>query len=173
MTPDERLALHRRLGAGMLDAFTKCAERQRVEYPDEHAVSEDAILWIPAIHGSVEYEWGKDLAVSGLTPSERTTQEFGAYWKHMPDFRAVAHGETVVSEKGFAHWIRFGGTTADGRTLEVHEADYVYTNAEGELSRYEAFLDWKEVGPVLALVTGLGADMTWEQYRAVVSQSHP
>jgi hypothetical protein len=171
MTPDERLALHRRLGAGMIEAFTSCADRQRVDYPAEYSVSQDAVMWLPAVSGGVEYAWGKDLATSGLTPSERTTQHFQAYWQHLPDFRAIDHGPTMVSDLGFAHWIRFGGTTTDGRRLTFFEADHVYTNETGEVSRYEAFLDWKEFGPVLALVTGLSPDMTWEDYRTAVSQS--
>lgn len=100
MNDGDRIALHRKPSEGMIDAFVKYAERQRVELPRKFVASEDATLWASMVYGNQEHQYARELCATGRTPSERNTLEFRKYRKVMPDFRLVAHGTPFVTEDG-------------------------------------------------------------------------
>lgn len=169
MTVSERVALHRRLSEGMIDALANSVERQRVDLPAEYRVSEEAVLWAPMVFGDETHRYGEELGATGQSPSDRITAEFQAYWKLMPDFRLVAHGTPFVSEIGFAVWFRFEGTTEDGRTLGLYEADYIQTNEQMEISRIETFHDLKGLAAIFEPF-GVSPDSGWEALRTLRAQ---
>jgi hypothetical protein len=168
MTPVQRIALHRRLAEGYVHALATGPEIGRIEFPSEWVVASDAIQWLPAVNGGEEHELGKYLQENGLTHSERGTAEFSKIWKHLPDFRLVAHGTPIVGDGGFSVWIRLEGTSMDGTKVGLTEFDTVRTDPSGAITRYESMFNMTEFTPLLQLVAGLSADMSWDDWRAAM-----
>lgn len=168
MNAADRVALHHRLVDGFIDAFTHCVERKRVQYPDEWVLTQDAVVVSPNIGAGEPFPLGQYVADSGLTLSDIATVEWALYWRDIPDFRCVEAGTAVVDETGFAWWWKTGGTARDGRFLSFHENDFVRTNEQGHITRWEAFFDWNEMAPVMQLASGGGPGMSWWDYIAAV-----
>lgn len=150
---------------GYLHALTVGPELDRLEFPPEWVVHPDAIQWLPSVNGGEEHQLGKYLRDNNLTHSERGTAEFRKIWKHVPDWGTVAHGTPIVDGGGFAVWHRLEGAAPDGTKYGLTEFDIVRTDADDAIVRYEAMFDMTEFTPLLALVAGLSADMSWDDWR--------
>jgi hypothetical protein len=90
------------------------------------------------------------------------------YWEQLPDLRIVTPFNCIVGEEGFAMWQRFAGTTADGRILSFQETDFIRTDEDGRIRRWEFYFD-NDFCRLVELVTGLAAPWTWEDYMATLS----
>lgn len=154
MTSEARSVRNRQLCDGYVRALAIAPEIGRVEFPADWVVGPDTIQWLPAAMGTGEHQLGVHLAEQGVTHSERGTAEFQKFWKLMPDFGLVAHGEPIVGDSGFAVWIRLEGTTADGTKVGLWEFDLVHTDQDGVITRYEAMFDMGELQSLLAVAIG-------------------
>jgi hypothetical protein len=166
MTPQERVAGHRRLAAGYLRALADAPKLGRIEFPPEWVIRPGTVQWLPSAMGAEGHDLGSTLAEKGITHGERGTAEFQKFWTRMPDFGLVAHGEPIVDETGFAVWIRLEGTTADGTKHGAWEFDIVRTDGEGTITRYEAMLDMGELRSLLALVAETSGEESLDEIRA-------
>jgi hypothetical protein len=86
------------------------------------------------------------------------------WWKYMPDFRTVTPFDCDAFDWGFAVRDTYAGTLADGTVMKLHEWDYIWTNADGQITRWDWFVDSREWYPFLALI-GLSPDtLTYQSY---------
>jgi hypothetical protein len=148
----------------MVDAYRYAADRGRVQFSDEFALSEDMIMCSPMISDGEELPYGKNLIALGVDLSDLATLDMAMYLKHMPDFRVTERLYFVADDRGFAHCVRFEGTTADGTVLTLHENDYFTTDEDGRICRWDVFLDWREWGAILGRLSGHTNRITWNEY---------
>jgi hypothetical protein len=174
MNTEERIAQHRRASAALVEAYREGPSRGELVFGDDCAVAEDCIFWSPQIGKGVEFPYGKHLAEAGLTFPQAATLEIQTYWHHMPDFAAVGPVTLVAGEDGWAQIWKFRGTTKDGTILECHESDIIKTNAAGAIVRWEAMLDWTELGPMVELVVGkpLPDGVSMDDYFGAIAAFH-
>jgi len=174
MNSQERIALHRRASAALVEAYREGPARGQIAFPDELAIAEDCIFWSPQLGKGVEFAYGKHLSEAGISFSQAATLEIQAYWHHMPDFAAVGPVTTLAAEDGWAQLWKFRGTTSDGTVLEFHEADLVKTNSSGQILRWEAMLDWTELRPMVELVVGksLPNGVSMDDYFGAIAAFH-
>jgi hypothetical protein len=166
MSPEERVARHRRLAANYLSALADGPKLGRIEFPPEWVIRPGTIQWLPSAMGAEGHDLGTLLAEKGITHGERGTAEFRKFWTKMPDFGLVAHGEPIIDETGFAVWIRLEGTTADGVKHGMWEFDIVRMDTEGTITRFEALFDMGELRGLLAVVTETTGDESMDKIRA-------
>lgn len=170
MTVD-RVALHRRMAYAKWEAYTKAPETNHVTYGDEWIYAPDAVMMCPLFNGGVAQSMA-DLfsdevaaAMANCAPDgDMLTPEFRMWWKHMPDFRLVTPFDCFAAEWGFAVRDTYAGTLADGTVLELHEWDYVWTNKEGHIKRWDWFVDSREWYPFLALIGLDPKELTYQGY---------
>jgi hypothetical protein len=162
MTLEERLALHRRLAEGYHEAYKRRVERGAVIYPDEWRLADDAIYWSSYFGTAPLKQFHKQ---SGATQSESASREAVVYATKLPDFAPVEF-MCWPSENGAAWRSRFEGHTEDGRTMGFFAVDFILTNEEGLITRWETFVDSAEFGDVLELCTGVrGPFSDFYEYR--------
>jgi hypothetical protein len=65
---------------------------------------------------------------------------------------------------GFAVRDTYRGTLADGTALELHEWDYVWTNEDGHINRWDWFVDSREWYSFLAIIGLDPKDPTYQSY---------
>lgn len=175
MAVEDRLALHQRLSDGIIDAYRSGVERGGIVYPEEWVLAEDMIFWSPTLGKGIEFPYAKEIAAAGLTLAQAATLEAQYIWSKLPNFRAVGPaGNVIVNASGFAQWWSFEGTAEDGRVYRLHEADFISTNESGQVSRWEAFLDWTEMKPLLQLLSGRTFEdgIALEDYLALIGEYH-
>ena len=86
------------------------------------------------------------------------------WWKHMPDYRLVSPFECVAGEWGFSSCDTYAGTLADGTVLELREWDYIWTNKDGHVTRWDWFVDPDKWEQLLSLVGLEAKGLTSQQY---------
>ncbi|BBZ70942.1 hypothetical protein [Mycobacterium paraseoulense] len=170
MTSD-RVALHHRLAHSKWEAYARAPETKKITYGDEWVYAPDAVMMCPLFNGGADHVMA-DLASEEVLAAmqhyapdgDMLTCEFRMWWKHMPDFRIVTPFDCRPAEWGFAARDTYAGTLADGTVLELHEWDYVWTNDEGQITRWDWFVDSREWHPCLDLI-GLDRDsLTYQAY---------
>ena len=80
------------------------------------------------------------------------TAEWRMWWKHMPDYRLVSPFECVAGDWGFTSCDTYAGTLADGTVLELREWDYIWTNEDGHITRWDWFVDPDKWDQLMSLV---------------------
>lgn len=168
----DRLDLHRRLAKGKWEAYANAPDTGVVKYPDEWIYTPDAVIMCPRFNNGKPQRFA-DLAtdeiiplVANLPDGDTLTAELRMWWKHMPDFRLVSPFDCTVADWGFAVTDTYAGTTANGTVLSLHEWDYIWTNEDGHITRWDWFVDSSEWNPYLDLI-GLDPDeLTYEGYVA-------
>ncbi|MGX9792766.1 hypothetical protein [Mycobacterium sp. MMS18-G62] len=166
-----RVGLHGRLAHAKWEAYAKAPETNHVHYGDEWIYAPDATMMCPLFNGGVAQSmadlFSDEVAAAMATyapDGDMLTPEFRMWWKYMPDFRTVTPFDCDVFDWGFAARDTYAGTLADGTVLELREWDYIWTNADGHITRWDWFVDSREWYPFLALI-GLDPDvLTYQGY---------
>ena len=175
MNAEERTALHRRLATGLVDAYRSAVGQGEVVYPAEWKLAEDMVLWSPGLTGGADFPYAKTISAVGLSVSQAATLELQWLQSKLPDFGPKGPaGRIVATDTGWAMWWSFEGTAADGTVYRAHEADFITTNSRGEIERWESFLDWAELGPLVALVSGrhYPDGIAIEEYLGLIGEFH-
>lgn len=170
MTVD-RVALHQRMAHAKWEAYAKVTETNYVTYGDEWIYAPDAVMMCPLFNEGVAQSMA-DLASDQVLAAmakhapdgDMLTPEFRMWWKYMPDFRLVTPFDCIAAEWGFALRDTYAGTLPDGTVLKLHEWDYVWTDDEGHITRWDWFVDSREWYPCLDVI-GLDPDgLTYQTY---------
>lgn len=171
MTSD-RVDLHRRLAKAKWEAYANGPDLGHITYGEEWVFTPDATMMCPLFNDG-ESNLMSDLAtpelmeaLASLAGGDVLTPEVKMWWKHMPDFRIVSPFDCVAADWGFAMRDVYSGTTADGRVLQLHEWDYVWTDDNGHITRWDWFVDSAEWAPYLDLI---GLDPRGLTYAAYVA----
>jgi hypothetical protein len=170
MTVD-RAALHRRMAYAKWEAYATAPETNHVTYGDEWIYAPHAVMMCPLFNNGVEQPMAdlfSDEVASAMAKyapdGDMLTAEFRMWWKHMPDFRLVSPFDCVAADWGFAVRDTYAGTLPDGTVLELHEWDYVWTNEDGHITRWDWFVDSSEWYPLLAIIGVDPKDLTFQGY---------
>jgi hypothetical protein len=165
-----RVELHLRLARSKWEAYANARETGRVKYSDEWVYAPDAVIMCPRFNNGEPQRFA-DLATDELLPllpadGDTLTPEIRMWWKHMPDWRLVSPFDCSATEWGFAVKDTYAGTTTDGRFLALDEWDYIWTNDDGQITRWDWFVDSRQWNPYLELI-GLDPDtLTYPGYVA-------
>lgn len=170
MTSD-RTARQRRIAHAKWETYAKAPETGKITYGDEWIYAPDAVMMCPLFNNGAAVPMA-DLAsekvlaaIQKFAPGgDMLTCEFRMWWKHMPDFRIVTPFDCTAAEWGFAVRDTYAGTLADGTVLRLHEWDYVWTNEEGHITRWDWFVDSREWYPFLDLIGLDPHGLTYEDY---------
>jgi hypothetical protein len=174
MSAVDRVARHERIARVLFGAYAEGHGRKRIQFPDTVVIREDAVLHAPTVGDGKEFPLGHHIASSGLTFSDLQTLEWAMFWRKVPNFRATELNRLMVNEDGMAFWWTMEGTTVDGQVLYVHEAEYFLVDEEGQISRWEVFLDADEFGTLAEITAGIPkGTLTWENYTAAVAAFVP
>jgi hypothetical protein len=171
MTSD-RVELHRRLAEAHWDAYANCVESGRVDMGDEWVYAADAVMMCPRLNNGEDSPMAEmvteDMAplLVNVAPEDRISYEMRMWWKVMPDFRLVSPFECMAEEWGYATRDTYSGTTADGQVVTIHEWDYIWTNDEGRIKRWDWFVDSGEWDPFVKLVGLEPKGLTFQAYIA-------
>ncbi|OBK71260.1 hypothetical protein A5651_19215 [Mycobacterium sp. 1274761.0] len=170
MTAD-RIALHRRMARAKWEAYAKAHETNHVTYGGEWIYASDAVMMCPLFNGGAPQPMAELFSEAVATAmaehapdGDMLTPEFRMWWKYMPDFRLVSPFECVAAEWGFAVRDVYAGTLRDGTVLGLHEWDYVWTNEDGHIARWDWFVDSREWDPFLALIGLEPKGLTFQDY---------
>lgn len=154
----DRIELHHRLARSKWEAYANVRETGLVKYSDEWVYAPDAVIMCPRFdngkpHRFADLATGELIALfANLPDGDYLTPEIRMWWKHMPDWRLVSPFDCDAAEWGFAVKDTYAGTTSDGRVLSLHEWDYIWTNEEGQITRWDWFVDSSEWNPYLELI---------------------
>lgn len=166
-----RVALHEQMALAKWEGYAKALERNHVTYGDEFIYAPDAVIMCPLFNGgaaqSITDLFSNEVAaaVASYAPDgDILTPEWRMWWKHMPDYRLVSPFECIAGDWGFAVHDTYAGTLADGTVLELQEWDYVWTNEDGHVTRWDWFVDSGEWNPFLALIGLAPNGVTYQDY---------
>jgi len=168
----DRLELHRRLARAKWEAYANAPDTGRVSYGDEWVYTPDAVIMCPRFNNGAPQRFA-DVAndeiialLADISDGDTLTPEMRMWWKYMPDFRLVTPFNCAPADWGFAVQDTYAGTTSDGRVFSLHEWDYIWTDENGHITRWDWFVDSSEWNPCLEL-TGLKPDgLTYQAYVA-------
>lgn len=59
----------------------------------------------------------------------------------MPDYRLISPFECVAGDWGFTSCDTYAGTLADGTVIRLREWDYIWTDEDGRITRWDWFVD--------------------------------
>jgi hypothetical protein len=155
MTSD-RVDLHRRLARAKWETYATGPEVGHISYGDEWIYAPGMVMMHPHFNNGEDSRMSEMLTdemapyLAKIDPEDRLTCEMRMYWKKMPDFRIVTPFNCRAEEWGFAMRDDYSGTTHDGRVVTVHEWDYIWTNDDGHITRWEWFQDSADWRPLLA-----------------------
>jgi len=171
MNLEERIALHRRMAEGYHDAYMRQDERGDAVYSEDWNFADDAV------YSSQYFSGGKDVLIAEMMKSTGKDIHQGAkleakvYSDVLPDWKPVDF-ICFPSDIGFSMQTRFEGHTKDGIKMTFHALDYVLTDEDGLITRWETFVDGEEFGPLAELVLGVRgpfSDMT-DYWRALYNR---
>jgi hypothetical protein len=80
------------------------------------------------------------------------TSEWRMWWKYMPDYRLVSPFECRAGDWGFTSCDTYAGTLADGTVVQLREWDYIWTDDDGRITRWDWFVDPEPWELMLGLV---------------------
>jgi hypothetical protein len=147
----DRIELHRRMAEGYHDAYKRRVERGAVIYPDEWQLADDAVYW-SSYFGTAPLKQFHNQ--TGASQSDSASREAVVYATKLPDFAPVEF-MSWPSENGAAWRSRFEGHTTEGVKMGFYAVDFILTNPDGLITRWETFVDSAEFGDVLELCTGV------------------
>jgi hypothetical protein len=167
---EDRIALHRRMAHAKWEAYAKAPETNHISYGDEWIYAPDAVMMCPLFNGGATQTMANlasDEVLEALAryapDGDMLTPEFRMWWKYLPDFRLATPFECHSADWGFAVHDTYAGTRPDGTVLELHEWDYVWTNDDGHITRWDWFVDSREWYPLL---DSIGLDPNQLTYQA-------
>jgi len=159
MTRD-RVALNEKIAFEKWEGYAKPIERGRhVDFGESFVFAPDYTMMSPHFNNGAR-QTAQDLfsddvaaAMSEYAPDgDMLTPEWRMWWKHLPDYRLVSPFECVAGEWGFSSCDTYAGTLPDGSVLELREWDYLWTNEDGHVSRWDWFVDASGWRQLLSLV---------------------
>lgn len=167
----DRVARNRRIAFAKWETYAQAPETGKITYGPEWIYSPDAVMMCPLFNGGADHVMA-ELASQELLEAMQTyapdgdmlTCEFRMWWKHMPDFRIVTPFDCRAADWGFAVRDTYAGTLGDGTLLELHEWDYVWINRDGQITRWEWFVDSAEWFPFLDLIGLPRNGVTYQDY---------
>jgi hypothetical protein len=150
----ERLALHRRMAEGYHGAYERQHEQGDAVYSEEWKFADDAAYFSVYFTGGQEVPLGEIANASGASMTDGAALEARVYSAVLPDWGPLEF-MCWPSDVGFVTRTRYGGHTKDGAAMSFHMIDFVLTNEDGLITRWETFCDGEEFGPVAELAVGL------------------
>jgi hypothetical protein len=156
----DRTALHEKIAFEKWEGYAKAIERGRhVTFGDRFVWAPDSVMMSPLFNDGVPQS-ASDMfsaevatAVAQYAPDgDILTPEWRMWWKHMPDYRLVSPFDCVAGEWGFTSCDTYAGTLPDGTALELREWDYIWTDADGRIARWDWFVDSGDWARLLALI---------------------
>ena len=172
----ERVALHTRMARGKWDAYANGPETGRITYGPDWITIPDYGMMCPRFNNGGEVSGAElvdpkvfeDPEMQAILAKhdleDMLTPEMTMCWKYMPDFRLVSPFECTAEEWGFIMRDVYEGTTKDGRTITLHETDYLWTNEDGHIIRWHWFVDSAEFSPFLELIGVEPEGATYSDY---------
>jgi hypothetical protein len=138
----DRAELHRRLAKGKWEAYANAPDTGRVRYLDEWIYAPEAVIMCPRFNDGQPRRFSEVITDEMIPPlanadGDLLTPEMRMWWLHMPDFRFVSPFDCTAADWGFAVCDTYAGTTADGKVLQLHEWDYIWTDQEGRITRWD------------------------------------
>jgi hypothetical protein len=147
MDQAERMARNLQLARTFYEGWRDAGKRGEV-------VGWTADDWAP--NAVIFCTWGQ-FSAGGHDYGEGATFELNSYLKVLPDLTADKF-EAWPTEDGCAWRQMFCGHTAEGEYHEWWEVEFIRTDADGRITRWEFFDDWIGTPRVVELVTGLSTD---------------
>lgn len=149
----ERIALHRRMAEGYHHAYANQTADGGAVYSEEWQFAPDAVYFSTYFTGGQAVPIGEISQSSGVSMVEGAALEARVYASVLPDWHP-AEFACWPADNGFATRTRYLGHTRDGVEMSFHMIDFIDTDAEGRITRWETFCDGEEFGPVAQLVIG-------------------
>ena len=153
MTSSDRTARNLELARIMFDGYHHAAERGYVDIWKKSDFAPDCVFWAPFM-GEMRVDWTDP---ESPEYGDGSTVQARLYWKVMPDWHAEDFA-AWPTETGCASRMCWRGHTSDGELVEMWEAQFIWTNDEGKITRFEFFDDWFRYAQVIELGTGLTLD---------------
>jgi hypothetical protein len=151
MTRDEKIALHRRMVEGYEEGFAKRVEREgHLDFGPDWKFAPDAVYVSEYFSGGIPAPIGANANFA----NEAAHREFLVYRRVVPD-QVPVHFMMWSAENGVAWRTRFEAHIPDGSKVAFHMIDFIDTNDDGLITRWETFCDGEEFGPVVELATGV------------------
>jgi hypothetical protein len=153
------------------ETYATAPETKHISYGNEWTYAPHATLMCPLFNGG-EAQTMAHLASDEVLAAmakyapdgDMLTPEFRMWWKYMPDFRIVTPFDCLAADWGFAVRDTYAGTLADGTVLELHEWDYVWTDDNGHITRWDWFVDSKEWYPFLGVIGLESNGLSYQDY---------
>jgi hypothetical protein len=154
----DRVELHRRLAKGKWEAYANALDTRRVSYPAEWIFTADATIMCP------RFNEGEPTRLA-----DHVTPEALALMAEIPDGdiltpELVSPFDCTAEEWGFAVHDIHAGTRSDGKVLQLHEWDYIWTDENGHICRWDWFVDSNEWNPYLELIGLEPEGLTYQAY---------
>lgn len=173
MTPEVRRDLHRRIAYAKWEAYAKAPDNGSVAYGSEWIFAPEATIMCPLFNDGAPQsisDYASEEMMSALQDlgpdGDMLTPEIRMWWKHMPDWRLVSPFDCNAADWGFSVVDTYAGTLADGTVMNLREWDYIWTNDDGHITRWEWFVDSREWYPYLNLIGLPPKGLTYQTYVA-------
>ena len=158
MNHDERVTLHRKMAESYRDAYLRRDVQAGAEY--EHwTFADDAVYASPYFTGNTVLLLKEVVEGAALV----ATMEAKAYSVNFADW-APAEFTCWPAANGFAMRTRWQGHTRDGALMGFYSIGFVETNEDGQITRWETFVNDEEYGPFLQAAIGTRGPFTSEEY---------
>ena len=158
---EDRVALHERMALAKWEGYAKAIERNRhCTFGEEFIYAPNAVDHVPPVqrwccavdNRPLLRRGGSGTAATHAPDGDILTPEWRMWWKYMPDYSLVSPFECIAGDWGFSSHDTYAGTLPDGTVLKLQEWDYIWTNGEGHVTRWDWFVDSGEWNPFLALI---------------------
>jgi hypothetical protein len=149
----DRTARNLELARIMFDGYHHAAERGYVDIWKKSDFAPDCVFYAPFM-GEMRMNMTDP---DGPEYGDGSTIQARLYWKVMPDWHADDF-QVWPTETGCASRMCWRGHTTDGEFVEMWEAQFIWTDDEGRITRFEFYDDWYRYARVIELGTGLTLD---------------
>ena len=154
MTPEDRIAQHRRMAEGYGNAYL----RQGVQDGEKYADETDSSAWKfapDAIYTSPYFTGEQVILMSEVAEdtARTSTLEAKAYSLTFPDWKPTSF-KHWPAENGFVMKTRWQGTTVDGVSMGFYSYSFIETNDDAEITRWETHVN-DEYSPFLEVAIGV------------------
>jgi hypothetical protein len=158
MDREERVALHKKMAEAYRDAYLRKAVHCGMEY-GHWTFADDALYASPYFTGNQVLKLKEVLDGA----AQVATMEARAYTVNFADW-APAEFKCWPSENGFAMRTTWEGHTRDGKLMGFYSIGFVDTNDQGQITRWETFVNDEEYGPFLQVAIGTRGPFASESY---------
>lgn len=168
----DRTALNEEIAFQKWEGYAKPIDRGRhVNFGEKFVFATDYVMMSPHFNDGARQSaaemFSDEVAAAMATyapDGDMLTAEWRMWWKHMPDYRLVSPFECVAGDWGFSSCDTYAGTLADGTVLELREWDYIWVNEDGQVTRWDWFVDSDKWEQLLALIGLDPRGLTSQEY---------